>query len=54
MATKRQKKFSKVSVVKENARERVGQPKPSFVLIPKHKRRPKYRENLLDLETERD
>lgn len=38
------KKFSKVKAVKDNARTRVGQPKPSRVITPKTKRAPKYKD----------
>lgn len=45
--SKKPEKFSKVSAVKSNARDRVGMPKPSTVITPKNKRAPKYKEDLL-------
>lgn len=39
------KKFSKVKAVKANARKRVGSPKPSRVITPKTKKKPKYPES---------
>ena len=49
MTNKKQKKFSKVAAVKSNARERVGNPKASFVITPKTKRNPRYKENWLNV-----
>jgi len=53
MAGKRKKAFSAAKAVKANARERVGQPKPSRVLpaAPKTGRKAKYKakiEEMLD------
>jgi len=36
------KKFDAIAAVKSNARDRVGSPKPSAIIVPKNKRKPKY------------
>lgn len=38
------KRFSKVKAVKDNARTRIGQPKPSRIIVPKKNKQPKYKE----------
>ncbi len=46
---KKLKPFSKVSAVKSNARDRVGQPKSTQIIIPKFDKSPKYKKSLRDL-----
>ena len=41
--------FSKVVAVKSNARDRIGTPKPSFVITPKSEKPSRYKPSLRDL-----
>jgi hypothetical protein len=53
-AKKKAEKFSVTKAVKANARERVGQPKPSRLIEDKHaaiRRNVKHKEKLVDLLT---
>lgn len=53
--SRKPEKFSKVSAVKSNARDRVGTPKASFVITPKNQRPPRYKKSwntILDEEEE--
>ena len=51
MAKRKKKGFSAAKAVKANARERVGQPKPSRVLpdVPKTGRKAKYKPTIEEL-----
>ena len=47
MASKirKSKPFNAVKAVKSNARDRVGEPKPSQVIVPKSKKEPRFKDD---------
>lgn len=47
--SKKKDVFSKVSDVKSRSRDRIGSPKASFVMLPKHEKPPRYKTSLRDL-----